>query len=94
MIYNNVEYPLIKKFDLKELNSLPTAVTQLPLPPSPYLMCMVQNEDQIDFWVLDPSDRVGAMEQIRQYYREEEPWVINHPRFEMRVFTLSPEIVY
>lgn len=88
----------IRRFDLNALSELPKDVTREPMPRHPFLVAIVQNEDMMDMWVLDPSDRVAAMQTLLGYYREEEPWVLVNndwnPARPLRVFSWSPEIAY
>lgn len=43
--------------------------------PSPRLMAMIQNEDSLDYWLIDSVYPVEALAELGRFYNEQEPWV-------------------
>ena len=90
--YNGIKYKGIMPLDVNSLALLPECAAEAE-GPEPWL-AMVQNECDVDYWLLDPSEVVGHTAELRRYYEEEYPWVVGSPRWLIRLFSLTQEIVY
>lgn len=89
---NDLVFDHILPITFEVLANLPRVASEAE-GPQPWL-AMVQNEDQVDYWLVDPENIVEGTENIRRYYWDQAPWVIEHARFIIRLFSLTQQIVY
>lgn len=71
--YNNIEYHRVMPFDLQERRN----IRELALDkgagaePRTYFMVVVQNEDVMDYWLME---QVSDLPEVQRFYQNEEPW--------------------
>lgn len=58
------------------------------------ILAIVKNEDMLDYWLLDPLNPQGALNELYRYYSEEESWLdLNRPGavqvFNMQAISIS-----
>lgn len=94
--YNGIEYDGIMKLSIATIGELPkSAIEHGEKFPVDLRMAIIQNEDGLDIWLIDHGNIVQNVENLREYYREEEPWVFKKDgSLEIRLYSLSPEFVY